>query len=99
MLDPGLSIEMRIAQRTREATMNYSPSYRARKLGELAARLREIRYNLATVLGGRCSEHAELRHLDELVLMIDERRGAAKAAEPRRAQTPAPPPGAPHKIR
>jgi len=78
--------------------MNYSPSYRARKLSELAARLREIRYDLGTVLGGRGSEHAELRHLDELVLMIDERRGVAKAAERRAVLTPAPAPWSPHKI-
>jgi len=78
--------------------MNYSPFYQSRKLGELAARLREIRYDLGTVLGGRGSEHAELRHLDELVLMIDERRGVAKAAERRAVQTPAPAPWSPHKI-
>jgi hypothetical protein len=55
--------------------VNYSPTYRAKKLGEIQARLREVRYDLARLL--ETAQRAEIRSLDELILSLEDLRHQA----------------------
>jgi hypothetical protein len=50
--------------------MNYSPSYRAKKLGEIQARLREVRFDLGRLL--ETAQCAEIRSLDEIILSLED---------------------------
>jgi hypothetical protein len=61
--------------------MNYSPSYRAKKLGEIQARLREVRFDLGRLL--ETAQCAEIRSLDEIILSLEDlRHQAHKPAAP-----------------
>jgi hypothetical protein len=57
--------------------MDYSPSYRAKKLGEIQARLRDVRYDLGRLL--ETAQCSEIRSLDELILMIADLRTVTDA--------------------
>jgi hypothetical protein len=75
-----------------EAPMNYSPSYRAKKLGEIQARLREVRYDLGRLL--ETASCSEIRSLDEVILSLEDLRHMAEA----RVADQSPPPWTPHKL-
>ena len=57
--------------------MNYSPTYRASQLREIQNTLREVRFSLARIL--ETAACAEIKSLDELILMIADLRTVTAA--------------------